>query len=69
MTKEDNPEYFKHLCLVIECVFAAERHIIETTDIQKKLKAKKITYSQYIEAIAEEMISRTPKSEFDKCKN
>lgn len=50
-------------------VFAAESKLIETTDLQKKLKAKKITYSQYIEAIAEEMISRTPKSEFDKCKN
>lgn len=70
MTKQDNPEYFAHLCLVIEAVFAAENKLTDTTDIKKRLKAKKITPRHYVEAIAEEMISRTDKSEIENdCKN
>ena len=59
MTKEDNPEYFDHICLVVEAVFAAENKLVRD-GLGKKLKSCEITPREYIEAVAEELISRTP---------
>lgn len=67
MTRNDNPEYFAHICLVVEGVFAAEHRLIKKERLTERLKAGEITPQQYIEEVAEEMISQTPKSEFDKC--
>lgn len=59
MTKEDNPEYFDHICLVIEAVFAAENKLVRD-GLGNKLKSGEITPIEYNEAVAEELISRTP---------
>ena len=65
MTRQDNPEYFAHLCIVVEGVFAAEHRLIKKERLTERLKAGEITPRQYIEEVAEEMISRTDKSEID----
>lgn len=64
MTRQDNPEYFDHICLVVEAVFAAENKLVRD-GLGNKLKSGEITPMEYIEAVAEEMISRTDKSEIE----
>lgn len=65
MTRQDNPEYFDHLCIVVEGVFAAEHRLIKKERLTERLKAGEITPRQYIEEVAEELISRTDKSEIE----
>ena len=59
MTRKDNPEYFDHICLVVEAVFAAENKFVRD-GLGNKLKSGEITPIEYIKAVAEELISRTP---------
>lgn len=65
MTRQDNPKYFDHLCIVVESVFAAENRLANEARLTERLKAGEITPRQYIEEVAEEMISRTDKSEVE----
>lgn len=65
MTREDNPKYFAHVCEVIKAVFLAEVATDEKQHIGKRLSSYKITPDEYVEAIAEEMISHTDKSEVE----
>lgn len=66
MTREDNPEYFAHVCEVIKSVFVAEDEANTKHQIGKRLQAREITPDQYVEYIAEEFISATPKEEVEK---
>lgn len=63
MTRDDNPEYFQHVCEVIQAVFTAEHAMIEQKDISCRLKRREITPSEYVECIAEELIRPTDKNE------
>lgn len=65
MTREDNPQCFAHLCEVIKAVFMAEDAANKKQHIGTRLSNKKITPDEYVEAIAEEMISHTDKSEIE----
>lgn len=42
MTREDNPEYFAHVCEVIKAVFMAEQACEEKYGISKKVTAGEI---------------------------
>lgn len=66
MTREDNPEYFAHVCEVIKSVFMAEDKADTEHHLRERLVKKEITPDQYVEYIAEELISTTPKEEVEK---
>ena len=57
MKREDNLEYFEHLCDVIKAVFAAENNL--QPGLAEDLKSKKITADEYVERVADELLSRT----------
>lgn len=60
MSKE---EYKKHLCDIICMVFRAEDAVNkEEPELLVKLKAKQITPEQYLEKIADEILSHTPEN-------
>lgn len=65
MTREDNPEYYAHVCDVISAIFKAEHKCIERDDILNKLKANAITPQEYIESIADELISTKEPEEIE----
>lgn len=65
MTREDNPKYFAHVCEVIKAVFMAEGAAYEKHHIAERFKAGTISSNEYIEAIAEEMISYIDKSKIE----
>lgn len=62
MTKQDNPTYYAHVCEVIKAVLSAENKCI-SRGIVERFKAHEITADQYIEEVADELLSRTDKSE------
>lgn len=64
MTKQDNPTYYSHLCEIIKAIFAAE-HACNERGLSDRLKAREITPEEYIEAVADELLSRTDKSEIE----
>lgn len=65
MTREDNPEYFAHVCGVIKAVFMAEQECENKYGISKKVKTGEITADQYVEFVAEELIGPTDKNEIE----
>ncbi len=63
MKREDNPKYFEHLCLVIKAVFAAETDL--QPQLSEDLRNKKITPDEYIERVADKLLSRTDAKDID----
>lgn len=65
MTREDNPEYYAHVCLVIKSVIKAENHCIKYNRIVERFKAGEINADQYVEIVADELIRPTKPEEID----
>lgn len=63
MTREDNPEYYAHVCLVIKSVFAAEKRCVYRDHIKERFNAGEITADQYVEIVADELIRPTKPEE------
>lgn len=58
MTRE---EYKDHLKTVIAMVFAAERNAQDNNpDLRDRLRNRQITPDQYLDIIADEIMSKTP---------
>lgn len=66
MTREDNPTYFAHVCEVIKSVFMAEEVANEKHKIGTRLANHKITPDEYVEAIADELLSKTNKEDIER---
>lgn len=64
MNKADDPQYYMHLCNVIRAVFTAEHTLLEKENLVEQLKSKKITSQEYIEKIADELLSHTNYEQF-----
>lgn len=64
MTRQDNPTYYSHVCEVIKAVIVAVQACNER-GLSERLKAREITPEEYIEAVADELLSRTDKSEIE----
>lgn len=65
MTRADNPEYFEHVCEVIKAVFVAEDMCEKKHNIKERVKSHDITPQQYVEYIADELVSKTDPNELN----